>query len=220
MMNILVVSEIRIYRDGLCEVLARSCQNNVSGSTASLMETLDYLAQSHVDVVLLDMATAEAMSLTQTVSAEFPQVKIIAFGLTEDKNGIIEYAEAGISGYVSKDSSVDNLNSTILHVYQGEFECSAKVTGALLERLSTLSRNKKPHDDLISLTPREMQVAQLISKGFTNGEIASHLNIRLTTAKTHVHHILDKLGVHRRGQVVMHLHKNLQYESVDYTMRD
>jgi DNA-binding NarL/FixJ family response regulator len=205
MVNVLVVSDIRIYREGLRELLSRSDEMCVLGVAASDEETFSFLAGSCVDVMLLDIATDKAISITKSVSVTFSDAKIVAFGLTDDKNEIIEYAEAGISGYVSKDSSAEELVKVILQASQGELDCSAKVAGALLERLSKLARTNKNPYMLDTLTPRELQVAQLISKGLSNSEIASHLKIRVATAKTHVHHVLDKLGVSRRAQVVMQL---------------
>jgi DNA-binding NarL/FixJ family response regulator len=213
MVNTLVVSDIRIYREGLSEVLARSGEINVTGAAASLAETLGYLARSPVQVVLLDMATGDALSLTQTVTARFSQVKVVAFGLTECKKDIIAYAEAGISGYVSKDGSADDVISAILRAVHGELECSAKVAGALLQHLTELARRTKTHAGQDSLTPRELQVAELIGQGLSNTEIASLLRIRVATTKTHVHHVLEKLGAHRRGQVVVHLQERLHGES-------
>ena len=210
MLTVLVVSDIRIYRDGLREILCRSGQITVVGVAASPAETLGYLARSPVDVVLLDMGTLEALTLTQAISCNFSQVKVVAFGLSDCKDDIIAYAEAGISGYVSKDGSVDELISAILRAPQGELECSPKVAGALLAQLSKLAKDKNAHHGQDSLTRRELQVAKLLGQGLTNSEIASVLRIRVATTKAHVHHVLEKLGARRRGQVSMRLYSRLK----------
>ena len=170
--------------------------------------------------MLIDSATVEALSIIRKIATNFSDIKIVAFGLTEDKSKIVEYAEAGISGYVSKDSSGDELIKIILQASQGELDCSAKVAGALLERISKLARAKNNQYGLEVLTPRELQVAKLIGKGFSNNEIASMLKIRVTTAKTHVHHVLDKLGVSRRGQVVMHFDNIYLSNPVNSVIKD
>ena len=148
MVNALVVSDIRIYREGLREVLSRSGQISVVGVAASLAETLECLAQSLVDVVLLDLGTVEALTLTRTVVDNFLQVKVVVFGLAECKKDVIEYAEAGISGYVSKNGSADDAISAVLRAVHGELECSAMVAGALLERLT-----KRPQRTWVGIAP-------------------------------------------------------------------
>ncbi|MES9852170.1 MAG: response regulator transcription factor [Candidatus Thiodiazotropha sp. L084R] len=200
-MNILVVSDIRIYREGLREVLARNEQINVVGTTSTLKAALCCLVQSTMDVVLIDVGTAESLVLTKECAVNFPQTKVVAFGLTDSKREIIEYAEAGISGYVSKDACVADLVKVILRAHQGELHCSAQIAGALIERLSKLAREKRVPSSCDGLTSRELQIAELVSRGLTNSEIAVLLKIRVATTKTHVHHILEKLGVRRRGEV-------------------
>jgi two-component system, NarL family, nitrate/nitrite response regulator NarL len=208
MVNVLIVSDIRIYRDGLREIVGRSGQLSVISTAASLADALSYLAQLQVDVVVLDMGITEALTLTQTVTSNFSRVKVVAFGLTECQHDIVQYAEAGISGYVAKDGSADDLINAILRASQGELACSAKFAAILLERLSTLARKNNTRRCQDNLTRRELQVAELVAQGFTNSEIASVLAIRVATTKAHVHHILEKLGARHRSQVIMHLHRN------------
>lgn len=129
----------------------------------------------------------------------------MAFGISECKKEIMEYAEAGISGYVPKDGSVDDLVQAILRAVRGELECSADIAGALLRRVSELAIHHPPKPAPPGLTPRERQVAGLIGEGLSNKEIASCLEIREATAKAHVHQVLAKLGARRRGEVVLHL---------------
>jgi DNA-binding NarL/FixJ family response regulator len=205
MVSTLVVSDIRIYREGLREVLARSGRISVTGVAASMADTMDCLRRTPADVVLLDMGTVEALTLTQTVVDRYSQIKVVAVGLTECKKDIIACAEAGISGYVSKDGSADDVINAVLRAVQGELACPAQVAAVLLQRLRQLARDKKAHDGQDSLTPRELEVAELLGRGLSNTEIASLLRIRPATTKTHVHHVLGKLGARRRGQVVVHL---------------
>ncbi len=209
MVNVLVVSDVRIYRDGLREVLVQSGKICVLAVAADATACLSSLAESPVDVVLIDCGVPEALTLAETIAGNLKRVKVVAFGLNECKDEIICYAEAGISGYVSKNGSSDDLVTAILKAYQGDLECPAKVAAALLERLSELAREKRARAGWDVLTPRELQVAQLIGEGLSNSEIAALLKMKVATTKTHVHHVLEKLGAQRRGQVVKHLRKGL-----------
>jgi len=204
MIDVLVVSEIRIYREGLREIVGRNSELRVVGVAASAAEALACLTRSKADVVLLDLAGVEALNLTRAIAAEHAYAKVVAFGLSDSKSDIIRYAEAGIAGYVSKDGSVEDLLNALLRVPQGELECSAKVAAVLLERLTKLAKDQGSRGP-DNLTRRELQVAELVAMGLTNGEIACSLKIAVATAKAHVHHVLEKLGATRRGQVVTRL---------------
>jgi DNA-binding NarL/FixJ family response regulator len=209
LVNILVVSDIRIYREGLRELLARNGQINVAGTASTSNDAIDLLVKSPIDVILVDVGSETALALTKAVGTHFSRIKVVAFGLTDCKKDILEYAEAGISGYVSKEACASDLVSAVVHASQGELHCSPEIAGALMERLSRLAKQNSSISVNSDLTPRELQIAELVSEGLSNSEIASCLKIRLATTKTHVHHILDKLGVRRRGQVNSRLNKRL-----------
>ena len=209
LVNLLVVSDVRIYREGLQEVLVSNDQVEVVAAASSMMQALGYLEELNVEVGLLDVGTADALVLTKEIAIKYPQVKVVAFGLTNCMRDVLMYAEAGISGYVSKDACVAELVSAIVRTHQGKLSCSDEIAGALIQRVSMLARMQATPTKLDELTPREFQIAELLSQGLSNHEIASALQIRLATTKTHVHHILEKLRVRRRGQVSNYLHRRL-----------
>ena len=203
--RLLVVSHIRIYREGLRDALSRSRELQIVGAAASLEETLDRLSRDPVEAVLLDTGMPDALIFIEAVSGRYADARLVAFGLSDSWESIVEYAEAGISGYVPKEGSVDDLVRVVLRVARGELECSAGVAGALLRRVSQLAARKPTHSPVPDLTPREWQVARLIGEGLSNTEVARSLNIKLATAKAHVHQVLAKLGARRRGEVVSRL---------------
>jgi DNA-binding NarL/FixJ family response regulator len=210
MVRLLVVSHIRIYREGLRDTLSRGGDLQIVGAVASLEETLDSLNRSPVDTVLLDTGIPDALAFIEAVASRYADAKLVAFGLSDSpRESIMDYAEAGISGYAPKDSSVEDLIRVVLRVARGELECSAGVAGALLQRVSQLAAHKQTHSAVPDLTPREWQVARLICDGLTNMEVARSLNIRLATAKAHVHQVLGKLGARRRGEVVSRLTRSI-----------
>ena len=209
MVRLLVVSHIRIYREGLRDALSRGQGLQIVGAAASLNETLDRLSRDPVETVLLDTGIPDALTFIETVSGRYADARLVAFGLSDSKESIVAYAEAGISGYVPKEGSVDDLVRVVLRVARGELECSAGVAGALLRRVSQLAGPTPAHSPVPDLTPREWQVARLICDGLSNTEVARSLNIKLPTAKAHVHQVLAKLGARRRGEVVSRLAKGI-----------
>jgi two-component system nitrate/nitrite response regulator NarL len=117
---------------------------------------------------------------------------------------IIAWAEAGAVGYIPKTVALSALGRLLVEILQGESACSPRVAAALMWRLSQMAdtdRNRKDPIEAV-LTWREKQIVELVCSGFSNKQIAHELSIGLGTAKTHVHHLLKKLSVDRRSQIL------------------
>ena len=141
-------------------------------------------------------------------------MKVIVTGLSDSEAAILQYIEAGVSGYVLRDDSVETMLTTIRAVHAGEAVISPSVAAALMARLAELAELAKAaggnspvttSDALPDLTPREREVLSLIALGLSNSEIAERLTLELGTVKNHVHHILEKLNVSSRQDAVAYL---------------
>jgi DNA-binding NarL/FixJ family response regulator len=113
---------------------------------------------------------------------------------------IIVCAEAGASGYVTREGSLADLVTAINSAAQDELACSPKIAAALIRRVATLAAAHR--DDAVGarLSRREIEIVSLIDRGLTNKEIAGRLFIALATVKNHVHNVLDKLDVQGRDE--------------------
>jgi DNA-binding NarL/FixJ family response regulator len=129
-----------------------------------------------------------------------PGLKVIALGIDELESEVIRWAEAGIDGLVSRQASLEDLMATVDSVAQGETLCSPRMTAALLRHVGVLARERGSSRATSPLTAREREIAGLIDEGLSNKEIAQRLCIELATVKNHVHNLLEKLGVRRRGE--------------------
>jgi len=122
---------------------------------------------------------------------------------------VLKYIEAGASGYVLKDSSLLDLIEIMRSTQRGEAQVSAKMAGAMMERLSGLAKmfstSQTNFTDDVRLTPREREVLHCIGQGCTNQEIASTLLVEIGTVKNHVHSILEKLNVSNRDEAASYL---------------
>jgi two-component system, NarL family, nitrate/nitrite response regulator NarL len=125
---------------------------------------------------------------------------VVALGVSEDPDEVLECAEAGVAGYVSRRATVEDLVKTIEGVERGELCCSPRMAAEMFHRVAALAAGQAAAR-LFPLTVREQAIVQLISRGLSNKEIAHALSIEVATVKTHVHHILEKLGVPRRAAV-------------------
>lgn len=203
--TVLVVSEVRLYRDGIGRLLEQSPDIRVAGAASSYRKASRALRTDPVDIVLLDATLPDACVALRRLGA--PDQRVVVLGVVEREEDVVGWAEAGAAGYVSRDGTSDDLTATIRAVAGGETLFSPRMVAALLRRLASHAAASEvaaqPPEDV--LTPRERQVADLISEGLSNKEIARRLCIELPTVKNHVHNILRKLEVSRRGQAAAYL---------------
>ncbi|HKW10425.1 MAG TPA: response regulator transcription factor [Gemmatimonadaceae bacterium] len=155
------------------------------------------------NVVLIDIALRESLELVNAISNAPSAPRIVVFAVSDSKDALLPYIEAGIDGYVARDGSLADVVATVESVGRGETIASPKLAATLFQRLAAQRRRRDvgsgaPPDP--DLTLRERQILSLVEQGMTNKEIARSLGIELATVKNHVHHMLEKLNVSRRGQ--------------------
>src|SRR5262245_12309246 len=128
--------------------------------------------------------------------------------MVEAEHEILTWAEAGIAGFVPRSTSVSDIIRTVNLAVRGEQICSAKVAGSMMRRLRQLAAStwQERYSPVVArLTAREQEIAELISQGLSNKLIARRLRIEVATTKCHVHNILDKLKLSRRGDVALRI---------------
>ena len=200
--TVLILSEVRFYREGLVRVLERDGELHVT-ATADLEEVLGIVDGSACDVVLVDVAMPGGTGALKRLHVDAPGVRIVALAVRDDENDVLSCIEAGADAYVPADASLDQLRGTIGAVARGETPCPPRVAALLFRRVATLAAAGPPTPGPVlgSLTVREREVAELLAEGCTNSEIADRLFIEVPTVKNHAHSIFRKLGVRRRSQV-------------------
>jgi two-component system nitrate/nitrite response regulator NarL len=196
--RVFVVADIRIYREGLTQLLAREPSLRIVGSAARQDQVLARLRDTPVDIVLLDTAMAASTPTIRAIARAAPRVKVVALAVVETDDDIVACAEAGVAGYVPRDGTSDDLIATVKSVARGEALCSPRAAATLLRRVAVLAAERPSVSARASLTPRQAEILELIGQGLSNKEIARRLCIALSTVKNHVHHSLEKLGTHRR----------------------
>jgi DNA-binding NarL/FixJ family response regulator len=215
MIRVLVVSAIRLYREGLAESLARDGRFDVAGTAAGVDECLDAVRTLRPDVVLLDLTTADALAAVRAVAGS--ETRLIALGVREVESDVVEAAEAGVSGYVGRDASLQELVDAVECTARGESPCPPQIAALLIGRIAAAARGPAP--DLASkLTPREAEIVELIDEGLSNKQIAGRLSIEPATVKNHVHNILEKLDVTRRGEAAAALRRAAERASATHTV--
>jgi len=200
MIRVFIFSDVRIYREGLAEVLGQRPGLTVVGTVAGGDHELGAVRTSAADVVLLDMSTAGSVAILRRLRERAPEARVVALGVSETEPEIVAYAEAGVAGYVTREQAIGDLVDALTAVARGEAVCSPKAAAMLLHRVSVLAGANGRPAAAHSLTEREQEILGLIRAGLSNKQIGRRLCIELPTVKNHVHNILEKLGVRGRHE--------------------
>jgi two-component system, NarL family, nitrate/nitrite response regulator NarL len=168
---------------------------------AALAPALEMLPAQAPDIVLLDASAPHSDRVARAVGAASPTSKIVAFALADSEEGALACAEAGVAAFVGSNASAEELVAALEQVRRGEFSASPRLTSMLMGRLADLARHQARPAAKVPLTQREREIVPLIERGLSNKEIARLLSIEASTIKNHVHNILDKLELRRRGEV-------------------
>jgi len=211
LINLLLVNETLLMGNVIAAALEGEPDINIVGCVINIGEALDIVREKEVDVALVSTRLPDlgALKLTNAITELNPSTKVLALGLTEEKQNVLRYVEAGATGYVLKDDSLEDLIETVRAAQDGKVFVSPQIAAAIIKRLSGLARIFSDVENNITnatdLTARELEVLKLISEGQTNQQIAESLVIEVGTVKNHVHNILDKLNVSSRREAAAYL---------------
>lgn len=209
--RVLVADDERLVRAGFRMILAAEPDIDVVAEAGDGREALAEVRRSRPDVVLMDIRMPEVDGLTATrrildLAGERPHVILLTtFDLDEY---VYQALRAGASGFLLKDAPEDQLVAAIRVAATGGSMFAPTATRRLVEEFARRGPPAEAPPGLDELTPREVEVLRLVARGLSNREIAGELVVTEHTAKTHVAHILGKLGLRDRVQAVV-----LAYES-------
>ena len=209
--NLLLVNEILLMGNVITAALEGEPDIRVVACVTNPAEALKLVQENEIDVALISTRLPDqgAITLTTAISELAPVTKVLALGLTEEKKRVLRFVEAGATGYILKDDSLDELIAKVRAAQDGKVFVSPQIAAAMVARLSDLaqlfSNIETSLTDDANLTPREKEVLEMIGKGMTNQQIAESLIIEIGTVKNHVHNILDKLNVSSRSEAAAYL---------------
>ena len=205
--RVLIVADIRLYRDGLAEAFLRDDRLAVVDAVAGSTDALAVLAGAPVDLVLLGLEPGPRIAAARAIRSSHPHTRLVALAVGERPEDVVPLAEVGICGYVARDAGLRELVSMIEAVARDELPCSPGVAAGLVRRLAALAADIGDPLAGRRLTAREREVLDLLGEGVTNKEISRRLCIELPTVKNHVHHVLEKLQVQRRAEATAVVHR-------------
>lgn len=200
MIRVFIITDVRLFREGLTQLLGNVEGLQVVGAATGLDEALARVRETRPNVVLIDLGLPGSIGIVHAIRGVGPDHQVVAIALPEAEVELVACIEAGVAGYVTREAGVRELVDAILSVARGEFLCSARVAGLLRKRVADLAKHLPHAASDPHLTGREQEVVSLLDQGLANKDIARRLGIEVATVKNHVHSILYKLHVHRRGE--------------------
>jgi DNA-binding NarL/FixJ family response regulator len=213
--RLIIADDHRIVRSGLKALLSDREQLEIVGEAASGREALELCRRLRPDLVLMDVSLPDMDGLTATreIKRQFSDISVLILTTHENEDYVLQAIRAGAAGYLLKDASEDQLVDAIRKVLDGEPTLDQKLASKLVYRLAEQMHRYVPepehadlpeHAELLEpLTPRELEVLELMALGYRNRAIAEKLVITLGTTKNHVERIRGKLGVSDRTQAVV-----------------
>jgi two-component system, NarL family, nitrate/nitrite response regulator NarL len=200
--RVAIASSVRLVRDSLTLSLSNRDGIVVVDAVALDSESISRLVKVVPNVVLVDLGRTDAVTIARVLKLACPEAKLVAFALAEVDNDVFACAAAGFSGYVSREGGANEVYRAVIDAAFGRMHCSPHITAAMFKRLSHLLQQPPVRTNLTSLTARQIEIMELAQEGQSNKEIARRLQISSATVKNHIHNILQKLQVGRRGEAV------------------
>ncbi len=196
----LIVDDHPVTRDGLRTALELSDDVSIVGEAGTGEEALERVGELHPDVVFMDvrMPGIGGIEATREIRKASPDTHVILFTVDESRTAITEAIQAGVSGYLLKDASAEELVDAAKHALEGKAVIHPTLTRAFIEEVQV--QDKGP--DVAPLSKRETEILQKVAYGATTKEVARDLEISPHTVKTHLERIFEKLGANDRAQAV------------------
>ncbi|MFQ6016128.1 MAG: response regulator [Anaerolineae bacterium] len=202
--RILVADDHTIVREGVRLLLEAQPDIEVVGEAADGQETVERVRELKPDIVIMDIAMPGMTGLeaTRLIKKECPDVQVLALTMHDSDEYFFQILHAGAMGYVLKEAASADLVAAVRAVQRGDVflypSVAKKLVGDYLRRVGE-GEEKGSYD---GLTPRERQVLELLAKGHTNQEIAEILVISPSTVQTHRTHIMEKLDLQNRAELI------------------
>lgn len=204
--KILIADDQKLIREGLKVLLEMEEDFEIIGEATNGVEAYEFYIKLKPDIILMDiqMPVMNGVEAIKKIKEVDSQAKIIILTTFDDDQYVYDGLKSGALGYVLKDTSIEKLSETIRVVYKGGALIEPSITKKILSEISKIEKPKIKKEDLIEeLNLREIEILKLISKGYTNQEIADKLNLSVGTVKNYVTTILQKIGARDRTEAAL-----------------
>jgi DNA-binding NarL/FixJ family response regulator len=209
MISVALIEDNRLVREGMAAMLNQTEDFEVVAAGPSGDPAL--IRDARPQVILLDVGLwdDDSLRVAETVKKESPESKVIIMDLLPVQEDIVEFVNAGVSGFILKDATFEDLVTTIRSVAEGAHVLPPAMTSSLFSQIAkeAVVRGRSAVMESVRMTAREREVVALIGEGLSNKEIAGRLNIATHTVKSHVRNVMEKLALHTRLQIAAYAHR-------------
>jgi DNA-binding NarL/FixJ family response regulator len=218
--RVLAVDDQRVVREGLALLLGLLPDVEVVGTATDGEQALAMAAELRPDVVLMDlrMPRVDGVEATRRLRQTHPDIKVVVLTTYVDDRSVIDALRAGALGYLTKDASATEIQQALQRVASGQAALDPAIQRYLVETIAAdQAAAPEPDGDQPGaeaarlpdgLTPREAEVLALIAEGLSNTEIAARLVVSEATVKSHLNHMLPKIGARDRAQAVSYAYQH------------
>jgi DNA-binding NarL/FixJ family response regulator len=202
--RVLIADDHGLMRAGVKALLAATDDIDVVGEAEDGDEAVREVRRLEPDVVLMDVAMPGlgGLEATLVIRKEKPDVKIFVLTQYDDREYVSRFLKAGVSGYVLKKAAASELVAAIRAVQRGGLVLDPEIARDVMHEQGRPARSDQAEDPYETLTDREKQVLKLVAEGSSNKEIAETLDISVKTAMAHREHLMEKLDLHSRTELI------------------
>ncbi|MBU7217291.1 nitrate respiration regulation response regulator NreC [Staphylococcus gallinarum] len=206
-MRIVIADDHAVVRTGFSMILNYQEDMEVVGTAADGVEAYQKVMKHKPDVLIMDLSMPPGESgliATSKISDSFPETKILILTMYDDEEYLFHVLRNGAKGYILKNAPDEQLLLAVRTIYQGETYIDAKLTTSLVKEFVNHSNKdiKDSTDPFLILSKRELEILPLIAKGYGNKDIAEKLYVSVKTVEAHKTHIMQKLNLKSKPELV------------------
>ncbi|MFC1872159.1 response regulator [Chloroflexota bacterium] len=205
MIKVLIADDHSVVREGTLQILEQEADLKVVAEASDGEEAVKMAGKYHPDVAIIDIAmpVMDGIEATKRIKEKYPDISVLILTAYDDEQFIFSLLEAGAAGYLLKSVRGRELVDAVRRINAGESVLHPAIARKVLNRFIPASE-KTPHSESVeTLSPREMEVLKLASRGHSNQDIADELVLSLRTVQAHLGHIFNKLKVSSRTEAVV-----------------
>ena len=216
--SIVIIEDNRLLREGITAMIDKQRDMKACAAFGDCTKALQCIGKSEPNIVLLDLGlrNQNSLQLVKALKKDFQKIKVIVMDLVPLQEDVLVFIQAGVSGFILKDATVEDFLKTIRSVACGAKVLPPHLTESLFSQIvdkAVIEYNPSKIIESVKMTKRERQVISLVADGLSNKEIAQKLHLSTYTVKSHIHNILEKLALHTRVQIAKYAHNSREYNS-------